>query len=63
MMRSINSVDNSTNRVLETKIKLATVKESFNIEHKALSLYDTVDENSPYSVNNLSHGIIIDTLA
>ena len=67
MMKTINAKhvhnNNSTNTVLETKIKLATVKESFNYKHKALSLYDTVDENSPYSMNNLRHGIIIDIKA
>ena len=67
MMKTINAKhvhnNNSTNTVLETKIKLATVRDSLNIEHKALLLYDTVDENSPYSVNNLRHGIIIDIKA
>ena len=66
-MKTINVAhvhrNNSTNTVLETKIKLATVRDSFNNKHKALLLYDTVDENSPYSMNNLRHGIIIDIKA
>ena len=68
MMKTLNPYtiehnNNSTNTVLETKIKLATVRDSFNYKHKALLLYDAVDENSPYSLNNLRHGIIIDVKA
>ena len=68
MMKTLNPYtiehnNNSTNTVLETKIKLATVRDSFNNAHKVALLYDTVDENSPYSLNNLRHGIIIDVKA
>ena len=53
-MRIINNVYNSTNTVLETKIKLATVKDSLNFKHKALLLYDKLDRNSPYSKDNMN---------
>ena len=59
----INNDDNSTETVLETKIKLATVVESFNRERQALPLYLIIDEDSPYAIDNLRHGIIIDVLA
>ena len=55
--------DNSTNTVLETKIKLATVVESFNREWQALPLYLIINDDSPYAIDNLRHGIIIDTSA
>ena len=55
--------DYSTNSVLETKIKLATVVESFDLKHQALPLYLIIDDDSPYAIDNLRHGIIIDTSA
>ena len=67
MIKTINAKhthnDYSTNSVLETKIKLATVVESFNREWQALPLYLIIDEDSPYAIDNLRHGIIIDVLA